>query len=204
MVPGNHDRYTLRAHRSRRFERYFGEFSPGMPYPWLRWLDPETAILGLDPTRSAISARGKLPVAQLARASEILKSAGPLRRLLIACHYPVVVPPQFAHEIAGKPLVNRVDVSRWLRTLGPHIYCCGHVHAAWAYHPDGIPNQLCVNPGAPLLRDRFGHRPPGFLEITLEHRTVTVKHHGWTSDGWHVRLLCEAAGFLALGARVES
>ena len=28
IIPGNHDRYTLYAHRSRRFERYFGEFAP--------------------------------------------------------------------------------------------------------------------------------------------------------------------------------
>ena len=52
IIPGNHDRYTLWAHRSRRFERYFGDFAPAGPYPWLRPLDTETAILGLDPTRA--------------------------------------------------------------------------------------------------------------------------------------------------------
>ena len=61
IVPGNHDRYTFRAHRSRRFEEYFGDFSPAGPYPWLRMLEEGTAILGLDPTRAGISARGKLP-----------------------------------------------------------------------------------------------------------------------------------------------
>src|SRR5204863_4550509 len=89
IVPGNHDRYTMWAHRSRRFERYFGAFAPRRAYPWLRRIDPHTAILGLDPTRAGISARGKLPRAQLIEAQGILAAApGPVGRLLIACHYP--------------------------------------------------------------------------------------------------------------------
>ena len=51
IIPGNHDRYTLGAHRDRRFEQYFGKFAPASSYPWLRYLDADTAILGLDPTR---------------------------------------------------------------------------------------------------------------------------------------------------------
>ena len=55
------------AHRDRRFEEFFGEFAPAPDYPWLRFLDSETAILGLDPTRTAITARGRLPELQLDR-----------------------------------------------------------------------------------------------------------------------------------------
>jgi hypothetical protein len=108
---------------------------------------------------------------------------------LIACHYPVAVPPGFEREYAHKPLVNPGELTAWLRTIGPHLYCCGHVHAAWAFQPDAIPAQLCLNAGAPLLRDKTGHRPPGFLEITLAERAVTVNHHGWTSEGWQVQTL---------------
>ncbi len=38
IIPGNHDRYTLYAHYSRRFEQYFGEFAPQTTFPWLRRL----------------------------------------------------------------------------------------------------------------------------------------------------------------------
>jgi 3',5'-cyclic AMP phosphodiesterase CpdA len=162
IVPGNHDRYTLGAHHTSRFEQYFGAFSPQRSFPWLRRLDSGTAILGLDPTRPGISARGKLPPIQLVRAQEAVATAGPIERLLIACHYPVAVPPAFEREYAQKPLVNPGELTAWLRTIGPHLYCCGHVHAAWAYQPDAIPNHLCLNAGAPLLRDKTGHRPPGF------------------------------------------
>lgn len=195
VIPGNHDRYTLRAHRSRRFEHFFGEFSPETVYPWLRWIDDRTAILGLDPTRSGITARGRMPAHQIQRAREIVQEAGAIPRLLIACHYPVAVPPQYRIELARKPLQNASELVLWLRSIGPHIYCCGHVHAVWAMRPAEIPNQLCLNPGAPLLRDRTGRQPPGFLEVTLSGPDVSVAHHGWVEGEWQVRKLEEWAGF---------
>jgi predicted phosphodiesterase len=197
VIPGNHDRYTLRAHRSRRFERYFGAFAPEGPYPWLRQVDARTAILGLDPTRAGISASGKLPHSQLTAASDLVEAADGLRNLVIACHYPVVAPPEYAARLARKPIVNSAVLSAWLRTIGPHIYCCGHVHAAWAFRPPSIPNQLCLNPGAPLMHDRRGHHHPGFLEITIEGGDVIVDHHFWDGAGWQAKSLCREMGFLA-------
>jgi 3',5'-cyclic AMP phosphodiesterase CpdA len=199
VIPGNHDRYTLRAHYSRRFEQYFGAFAPETAYPWLRRLGPDVAILGLDPTRSGISASGRLPQAQLSAAQEILAAAGPIAQLVIACHYPSAVPPRFEHDYSHKPLLNRIELREWLRTIGPHLFCCGHVHAAWAYRPDEIPNQLSLNPGAPLMRDIKGLRPPGFLEITLEGRAVSVLHHIWTGLSWNCQSLHQASDFFGAG-----
>jgi 3',5'-cyclic AMP phosphodiesterase CpdA len=197
IVPGNHDRYTMRAHRSRRFERYFGAFCNEGEFPFLRMLDSETAILGLDPTKASITARGELPSAQMRKCEEILAGARAVSRLLVACHYPVAVPPDYRHEYAVKPMVNADEAGRWLATIGAHLYCCGHVHAAWVYQPPIIPNQLCVNAGAPLLRDRTGHRPPGFLEIILDRADVTLLHHAWTGESWEVRPLHSALDFFA-------
>lgn len=201
IIPGNHDRYTLYAHFSRRFEHFFGDFSPQRAYPWLRRLDAETAILGLDPTRSGISASGKLPRRQLESARQLLATAGPVARLVIACHYPAAVPARFQREYAAKPLVNRHALVDWLAAIGPHVYCCGHVHAAWAFQPDELPEQLCLNAGAPLLRDRTGLRPPGFLEITLDGRGVSVEHHGWTGADWVVRNVFQDAQFFGILAQ---
>ena len=195
IIPGNHDRYTLGAHLSRRFERFFGVFAPAGPYPWLRKLDSETAILGLDPTRAGITARGKLPRRQLVRARDLVAGASDVARLVIACHYPVAVPPPHERDARQKRLVNAREVAGWLGTIGPHLFCCGHVHAAWAFQPDGIPNQLCLNPGAPLMRDRRGDAPPGFFEIVLDQGDVTVQHHFWTGTEWGVRPLYRATGF---------
>jgi 3',5'-cyclic AMP phosphodiesterase CpdA len=187
VVPGNHDRYSSGSVRSRRFEETFGAFAPSGVYPWLRPLDGETAILGLDPTRSHLSARGRLPLEQLERARALLADpAARPRRLIVACHYPLTAPPPYLLELRAKRLSNAEEVGAWLAGLGPHLYCCGHVHAAWAFRPPDLPDQLCLNSGAPLLRDPTGLRPPGFLEIDLIDEAVSVIHHAWTGTDWSI------------------
>jgi predicted phosphodiesterase len=199
VIPGNHDRYTLRAHRSRRFERYFGAFAPEGSYPWLRQLVGRTAILGLDPTRAGVSARGKLPQSQLMAAAGLVSSAEGAKNLIVACHYPVAAPPEYEARLARKPIVNSAELAGWLKTIGPHIYCCGHVHAAWAFRPNSIPNQLCLNPGAPLMHDRRGRHLPGFLLITVDAGDVTVDRHYWDGKAWEVRELHREPGFWSGG-----
>jgi 3',5'-cyclic AMP phosphodiesterase CpdA len=187
VIPGNHDRYTTGSVRYRQFEEWFGVFAPPGPYPWLRAIDHETAILGLDATRSHISARGELPPEQLAKAREMMADPETRpRRLIVACHYPVVSPPVYMSELAAKRMKNAPEVRDWLGGIGPHLYCCGHVHAAWAYAPPDVPGQLCLNAGAPLLGDPTGLRLPGFLEIDLNGDGVTVLHHAWTGTAWRV------------------
>ncbi len=198
IIPGNHDRYTWWAHRSRRFEKFLGEFAPRGKYPWLRPLDPGTAILGLDPTRAGVTARGRLPPEQLAAARALVAAAAEqAARLIVACHYPISVPDDYQRELTGKRLINARHVREWLATVGPHLYCCGHVHAAWAFQPAEIPGQLCLNPGAPLLWSHSGRNPPGFLEIVLDGRNVTVHHHAWTGDAWVARMIDQQHGFFA-------
>jgi hypothetical protein len=113
----------------------------------------------------------------------------------VACHYPLDAPPAFRAELATKRLENVATVRDWLSEMGPHLYCCGHVHAAWAITPPDLPAQLCLNAGAPLLRDRTGRRRPGFLEIVLDGRDVRVAHHAWDGVAWQVEVLIERAGF---------
>lgn len=196
VIPGNHDRYTGRAARNRWFEGTFGRFAGAEEYPWIRRLDDSTAILALDPTRSALSARGLLPPEQLAAARELwLAERSAISRLIVACHYPLEAPPAHRAELHIKRLLNAEAVAEWLATVGPHLYCCGHVHRAWAFSPAAVPNQLCLNAGAPLMLDRSGTNPPGFLEITLEGRGVTAIHHFWDGQTWASRVLMGAADF---------
>ncbi|MFO0951615.1 MAG: hypothetical protein U0835_10775 [Isosphaeraceae bacterium] len=67
----------------------------------------------------------------------------------MACHYPVAAPPAYQDELRKKRLENDDPVRAWLSTIGPHLYCCGHVHAAWAFAPPELPGELCLNAGAP-------------------------------------------------------
>jgi 3',5'-cyclic AMP phosphodiesterase CpdA len=198
VIPGNHDRYTTGSVRHRQFEEWFGDAAPPGPYPWLRPVGAGTSILGLDPTRSHLTATGLLPDEQLARARALLDGASPRpRRLIVACHYPLAAPPVYAHELAKKRLKNADAVAAWLAGIGPHLYCCGHVHAAWAFRPATIPGQLCLNAGAPLLRDPTGLRPPGFLEITLGDQDVAVTHHARVvaAREWSIQTIHQAPAF---------
>lgn len=195
VVPGNHDRYTTGSVRHRQFERWFGEFAPSTTYPWIRDLGRETGILGLDATRSHISATGRLPAEQLARAAALLAEGTRPRRLIVACHYPIAAPPAYAQELAHKRMKNADELRDLLATVGPHVYCCGHVHAAWAYVPESLPNQLGLNAGAPLLRDPTGLRPPGFLEITLHDQDVSAVHHAWSGTDWQMLPLYQNPSF---------
>lgn len=185
IIPGNHDRYTSGSVRRRKFEATFGAFAPQPEYPWLRPIGDGTAILGLDPTRSHISAQGFLPAAQLDEARSLLAepSTRP-RRLIVACHYPLVAPPPYEEQLRAKRLANDAGLRDWVATLGPHLYCCGHVHAAWAFVPPGLPREVCINSGAPLLRDPTGHNLPGFMQIDLDGDVVSATHHAWDGDGW--------------------
>jgi 3',5'-cyclic AMP phosphodiesterase CpdA len=198
VLPGNHDRYTTHAARHRTFEVAFGDLLPEPDFPWLRRLDEQTALLGLDPTRPHISARGYLPPEQFDRARALIADpATRPRRLIVACHYPAAAPPLYERELAFKKLKNDDEVRQWLAGVGPHLYCCGHVHAAWAHRPPEVPGQLCLNAGAPLLRDHTGFRLPGFLQVELEGDGVRVTHEAWTGMGWIAVPLVEDRAFFA-------
>ena len=204
VVPGNHDRYTGHSVRSRAFERAFGEFSPRLDYPWLRPLDDQTVILGLDATRSHLSARGRLPEKQFLEAKRLLEEAASLpRRLIVACHYPVSAPSAYQEELRAKRMVNSEAIKPWLASLGPHLFCCGHVHAAWAFQPGDVPGQLCLNAGSPLLRDHTGNRSPGFLELDLNEEAVSVTHHAWVGEEWVERPLFQDPGFFKAASRQD-
>ncbi|MDX2039029.1 MAG: metallophosphoesterase [Isosphaeraceae bacterium] len=196
VIPGNHDRYTPGSLRSRAFERRFGAFMPRSTFPWVRRLDDRTAILGLDATRPHLSATGRLPAAQLERVRSWVDSTDPKPpRLVVASHYPILAPAVYREELGRKRLVNADQLRAILAPVGPHLYCCGHVHAAWAHRPRAWPDHLCLNAGAPLLRDKSGLRPPGFLEIELHDATVSVIHHAWLGDDWAVVPLIQVPQF---------
>ena len=205
VIPGNHDRYTSGSVRGKTFEKTFGAFSPNGSYPFLRLLDEKTAILGLDPTRSHLTARGYLPAEQLLAAKSLVAhtSTRP-ERLIVACHYPVGAPVGYEEILEKKRMINAEDVRSWLSGIGPHLYCCGHVHAAWAFRPQNVPNQLCLNAGAPLLRDPTGHHLPGMLEIVLEDEGVTVTHHAWTGEVWRAIPMIAAPHFFETDQTVRS
>ena len=136
VLPGTTDRYTRDSERNSIFEKHFAEFAPSPSYPWLKPIGQETAILGLDPCHSnPISARGAISTAQLQKAAALLDQAGPnVKRLLVACHYPVAVPDGVidnpSHGLAGSR-----ELQAFLTRYSPARYRHGHIHAVWGFLP---------------------------------------------------------------------
>ncbi len=201
VIPGNHDRYTRRATRERLFEKYFGKYSPPGDYPWLKWLGPDTTILALDvcrPTR--ISARGTIAPSQLEKAQALLDGVAPrIKRLLIACHYPVALPAGML-DSRGHGLRGREHLEGFLARQAPHLYFHGHIHTPWSFTPDRLPATLCLNPGAAFRINNEPEEHASMLEINLQNDCVEVKRHILCRETWRVENLSLLTGFFNHGS----
>ena len=155
----------------------------------------------LDATRAHLTATGLLPTAQLDAAKGLLAepSTRP-RRLIVACHYPLDAPPSYQKDLHHKRMRNATDVASWLATIGPHLFCCGHVHAAWAFALGRCQVSFVYGRRRACSATPTGLRPPGFLEITLHDRDVSVVHHAWRGAEWETRALYQDPGFFAATA----
>jgi 3',5'-cyclic AMP phosphodiesterase CpdA len=196
VIPGNHDRYTWRSFNTRLFEKYFGRFSPPGKFPWLREIGCDTAILGLDTARpNLISARGSISVRQLAEAQELLDEAKPrIKRLLIASHYPVALPLGI-RDNPGHRLWGAENLKAFLSHQTPHLYCHGHIHTSWIYLSQGLPQTLCLNPGAAFQWQRDSRSESRMFEIVLEGSKVVVRGHQLKDGVWEAKTVFEAKRF---------
>ena len=165
IIPGNHDRYTLVGPSQPAVRAITSVSSPRRPLSLAARLDPGHGDPGARPDPSGRLARaGNCPDDSSTEAREIARRAAGREQtaLVIACHYPVAVPPRVSSASSrGKPLVNAAEVRR----VAPGRSARTSTAAATSTPPGpsgppAIPNQLCLNPGAPLLRDTTGRRPP--------------------------------------------
>ena len=202
VIPGNHDRYTRPATRRRLFEKYFGQFAPAHSYPWLKLLGDGTALLGLDASRpNPFSARGAIEPDQIEHARILLEAFKPgFSRLIVACHYPVVL-PEGEKESRSHGLRGSEVLLRFLAGLGPHLYCHGHIHNAWAFISDRLPQELCINPGAALRTNRKTGTKAGLNEILIEGDGVEVRRHVLRHNRWERSTLVDKPCFFQKRSR---
>ncbi len=160
VVPGNHDRYTQWAQRRRLFDRYFGNTTDHLEYPFLKNLSDGLDLIGFDPCRpQPISARG---LAKLGHIKELRRLVASVNKsetkcLLFACHYPGEVPPEHLKHEKGHEMVNARMVVDALSHLSIPVYWLhGHIHYPWRYKSPTVPNLVYLNPGAPLLKRKEG------------------------------------------------
>lgn len=185
VVPGNHDRYTIRSHRRREFEACF---APWTATTWpARWREKGVEIIGLDPTRpTVLHASGSLSPEAMQRLSEFLRSAPP-GPVIVLCHYPLGTPPNMPDEPRHHALEQRRELRAALARSGrPIVYLHGHVHKQWFWRPKDAPNVQAINGGAPMMLGKAHPFGQGFLQIHLSPSlsASVTRHFLWKERTW--------------------
>lgn len=164
-VPGNHDRYTFTAARGKRFERAMGDSAPNS-YPHFRGLTDRWSLAALDAARpTTISSRGLVGARQMNALREYVADLNADQGLVVLCHYPFAVPPQYKQPGWEHRLSDAAALRDVLRDCAATVlYIHGHVHHPWLWEVDGI---IDLNAGSPTLRTPDEPLGQGFWEVEL-------------------------------------
>jgi len=184
-VPGNHDKYTFRSHRTQRMAKALPGIMPAH-FPHTQSLSDMWELLALDAARpSAWGARGALGDAQLQALETYLADLPADRGVIVLCHYPAMTPP----PPQGPPVTwgHGLDQQGRLLTALRHcparvVMLHGHIHKPWAWQPDDDAHRhlTFINAGAPCMVSRRYPLGQGFWTIDLQGESgteITATHH---------------------------
>lgn len=172
-VPGNHDKYTFSAARTRRIHHTLPGWVPA-DFPHDRPINAGWDLLALDAAIPRVKdAVGRIGAEQLEAVAEYLRQRDTSRGLVVLCHYPCVVPPGIhehaSHRLADAPALRRLFEDHDARV----VYIHGHIHRPWYVLPATDPDQptgvpfTCINAGAPSMVDGEHPLGQGFGELVL-------------------------------------
>ena len=182
LVPGNHDRYTFHAARSRVIDRMLDKWVPDH-FPHTRGLTDRWRLLALDGAVPRVyNARGRLGRVQFEAAKTVVESLDETQGLVVLCHYPCAL-PSHVHEHASHALEERDALREVLENCrGRVVSIHGHIHQPWHHEPgdgSGVPF-TCIDAGSPCMVSEDYPTGQGFFEIELPDdpaEALAVRHH---------------------------
>lgn len=182
LVPGNHDRYTFSAKRTRLIDRMLNAWVP-QQFPHTRDLMDRWRLLALDAAVPRVyNARGRLGQVQFDAAETYVESLDDSQGLIVLCHYPCAL-PDYAHEHESHALQERDALRGVLENCRARVvYLHGHIHRPWHHEPGdghGVPF-TCIDAGSPCMTDSNHPLGQGFFHIDLPNdpaQLLTVEHH---------------------------
>lgn len=182
LVPGNHDRYTFHASRSRLIDRMLPAWVPDH-FPHTRELTDRWRLLALDAAVPRVyNARGRLGKVQFEAAKTYVESLDETQGLVVLCHYPCAL-PDYIHEHESHALEERDALRGVLENCrGRVVYIHGHIHKPWHHEPgdgSGVPF-TCIDAGSPCMTSEAYPTGQGFYEVALPgdpREALVVRHH---------------------------
>lgn len=182
LVPGNHDRYTFHAARSRVIDRMLDRWVPDQ-FPHMRELTDRWGLLALDAAVPRVyNARGRLGRVQFEAAKTYVESLDETQGLVVLCHYPCAL-PDYVHEHESHALEERDALRGVLENCKARVvYIHGHIHKPWHHEVgdgSGVPF-TCIDAGSPCMMDADYPVGQGFYQIDLPsdpRDPLGVEHH---------------------------
>jgi 3',5'-cyclic AMP phosphodiesterase CpdA len=189
-VPGNHDIYTLKAARDKRFLRVFGDMTTtdfpeycvdDSPWPAVRLVGGDIAVVAVDSARPnplPWRSSGRIPPAQLEALRRLLDDERIAHRFIfVITHYAPRLPggePDRRHH----GLTNVDDFLHVCRSVSRGVILCGHVHHRYSVVTDGVrARTFCA--GSTTLDGR-----EGLWVFDLEGECVRATPGRWLDDGY--------------------
>lgn len=180
-IPGNHDIYTQKSEKQKRYEKYFsmchGETQNGDAYPFVRKVGEELAIIGVNTCLATgpLQAWGQIGERQLdAIGKRLEENKGKFRILVIHHHILDRV------GTPGKPvrsLKDRDALLGMLRKAGAEMILHGHDHARYDYEVEGPDGPIPVFNPAPTTRHRQDPKHQGGYQVyeIAEQKIQSIK-----------------------------
>ena len=184
VMPGNHDVYTFRAARTRRFEHHFAPYLPSNGYPAMRMLPGGTSLV-LVPTvcPNFLSSAGRISAAEVAATEALLRDASD--PVIVGAHYPVIHATDVYASGRTRRLRNAEDLRQVVGQCGKRVlYVAGHVHRFSYTRDPRYPNVAYLSTGA-----FFYHHPAKgcfgeFSEITVSPGGFRIHRQLYRGEKW--------------------
>lgn len=164
-IPGNHDRYTPKTVRDRRYEKAF-------PYGVLDGvrsleLGNGIVIVACDVCVPChIRSNGVFDKARAeALSAELAKHAG--KTVILTTHYPYANVPEHP-ESWEHCLIGEEHLAEVVAEHKPTVYLHGHKHVRWALRSRRTPDTLCLNCGSAGMTSSSFEKQAGFISFELE------------------------------------
>jgi len=182
-IPGNHDRYTPKVIRERRYERAFptAEIDGVRSLP----LGDDIVLVAFDvciPCK--IRSNGVFDEARAAAlGAELARHNAAGKTVVLVGHYPYATVPEhpesWEHKLLGEERLAEVVAEH-----KPAIYLHGHKHVRWLIRPASTPDTLSLNCGSAGMTSSSFEKMAGFVsfEIAADGAVSEVRSHTLVPD----------------------